>query len=98
MTLDDILDEIKSDKTIVIMAHENPDGDAIGSSLAMCLALKNLGKRADILMTEYPANFSFLPGIENIKKETDLENYDMAIVLDCPDIKRVPENFIPYFE
>ena len=98
MTLDDILKEINHAKTIVILAHENPDGDAIGSSLAMCLALKNLGKEVDVLMNEYPANFSFLPGIENIKSETDIENYDMAIVLDCPDIKRIPENFVKYFE
>lgn len=98
MTLDDILEEVNKAETFVIMAHENPDGDAIGSSLAMCLALRGMGKRADILMNEYPANFSFLPGIENIKTETEIENYDMAIVLDCPDIKRVPENLIPYFE
>ena len=98
MTLDEILNEINRVETIVIMAHENPDGDAIGSSLAMCLALRDLGKKADVLMNEYPANFSFLPGIESIKSESEIENYDMAIVLDCPDIKRVPANLIPYFE
>ncbi len=98
MTLDDILNEIKQAQKIVILAHENPDGDAIGSSLAMCLALKNMGKEVDVLMNEYPANFSFLPGIENIKFETETENYEMAIVVDCPDIKRVPANLIPYFE
>ena len=98
MTLDDILKEINNVQTIVILSHENPDGDAIGSSLAMCLALKNMGKDVDVLMNEYPANFSFLPGIENLKFETEIENYDMAIVLDCPEIKRVPSNLIPYFE
>lgn len=98
MTLDDILEEIKSAETVVIMAHENPDGDAIGSSLAMCLAIKNFGKKVDVLMKEFPANFSFLPGTENIKSFTDIENYDLAIVLDCPEIKRVPQDFIPYFE
>lgn len=98
MTLDEILKEIHQAQSVVILAHENPDGDAIGSSLAMCLALKNLGKEVDILMNEYPANFSFLPGIENIKFETTNENYDVAIVLDCPDIKRVPANLIQHFE
>ena len=98
MTLDDILKEIDHVQSVAILAHENPDGDAIGSSLAMCLALKNMGKDADVLMNEFPANFSFLPGIENIKFETEIENYDMVIVVDCPDIKRVPVNLIPYFE
>lgn len=98
MTLDDILKEIKRAETIVVLAHENPDGDAIGSSLGLCLALKNMGKQAEVLMKEYPANFSFLPGIENIKKEASFEKYDMAIVVDCPDIKRVNSIYIPYFE
>ena len=35
MTLDIILEEIKKANTIVILTHESPDGDAIGSSLAM---------------------------------------------------------------
>ena len=39
MTLDNILEEIKKAKTIAIVVHENPDGDAVGSSLAMKLAL-----------------------------------------------------------
>lgn len=98
MTLDDILKEIERAETIVVLAHENPDGDAIGSSLAFCLALQNMGKKAEVLMKAYPANFSFLPGIENIKKEASFEKYDMAIALDCPDIKRVNSEYIPYFE
>lgn len=98
MTLDDILKEIKKAENIVIMAHESPDGDAIGSSLAMYLALKDMGKNVDVLMKEFPANFSYLPGIDGIKESSNIETYDLAIVLDCPDIKRVKSEFIPYFE
>lgn len=98
MTLDEILKEIKNAETFVILAHESPDGDAIGSSLAMCLALQNMGKTAEVVMKEYPANFKFLPGIENIKTEGSLEEYDMAIVVDCPDLKRVNSIYHKYFE
>ena len=42
MTLDDILEEINKAETFVITAHENPDGDAIGSCLAMCLVLRGM--------------------------------------------------------
>lgn len=98
MTLDDILVEIKNAETVVIMAHEAPDGDAIGSSLAMCLALNNMGKKVTILMKDFPENFSYLPGKEFIKTESEIEKYDMAIVVDCPNIRRVNEEFIPYFE
>ena len=98
MTLDEILKEAKKVVTILILTHENPDGDAIGSSLGLCLALQNMGKTVEVLMSEYPANYSFLPGIENIKTEASFEKYDMAIVVDCPDIKRVNSTYIPYFE
>ena len=53
MTLDNILEEIKKAETIVILAHETPDGDAIGSSLAIGYALEELGKTPDIIIPEY---------------------------------------------
>ena len=100
MTLDEIIVEIKNASSVVILAHEGPDGDAIGSSLAMKHAIKSLGggKRVDVLMKDYPANFSYLPGVEEILKETDVEKYDLAIVLDCPDLNRVNEEYRKYFE
>ncbi len=98
MTLDDILVEINNAQTVVVMAHEAPDGDAIGSSIAMYLALKNMGKDVTVLMKDFPENFSYLKGREFIKEESEIENYDLAIVVDCPNLKRVNEEFIPYFE
>ena len=50
MTLDNILEEIKKANTIAIVVHENPDGDAIGSALAMKLALEQLNKEADVII------------------------------------------------
>lgn len=98
MTLDDIYNEIKNAENILILAHEGPDGDAIGSSLAMCLAIKEMGKNVEVLMKEYPENFSFLPGIENIKTEASMEKYDLAIALDCPDLNRINSIYTKYFE
>ncbi len=98
MTLDEILVEIKNAENIVIMAHEAPDGDAIGSSLAMCLATRNMGKNSYVLMKDIPENFSYLPGREFVITGSDIETFDLAIVLDCPNIKRVCPEFIPYFE
>ena len=45
MTLDEILEEIKNANNIVILTHETPDGDAVGSSLGMKIALEKLGKK-----------------------------------------------------
>lgn len=90
MTLDEIYKEIKNAESFIILTHENPDGDAIGSACAMALALKNMGKNnVDIYLKEYPDIYKFVPGIEMIKSDIDKENYDMAIVVDCSNITRV---------
>lgn len=98
MTLDDIFKEIKKAQNICILAHENPDGDAIGSSLGLCDVLKNMGKKVEVLMKKVPETYSFLPGSQDIKEEADSEKFDMAIVVDCPDLKRVNTGLIRYFE
>lgn len=96
MTLDNIIEEIKKAESIVILTHEAPDGDAIGSSLAMKVALKQLGKNADVIIKEFPRVFDFLPERQEVKKESDIEKYDLAISLDCADFKRLIGN--EYFE
>lgn len=97
MTLDNIVEEINKAKNIVILTHENPDGDAIGSSLAMYNALKQIGKDVDAIIPEYPKTFEFLPNSKEILKEGKNYNYDLAIALDCGDIKRL-NGFAKYFE
>ncbi len=97
MTLDNIIEEINNAKNIVILTHENPDGDAIGSSLAMYSALKQIGKNVDVIIPEYPKTFEFLPNSKEILKEGKNYNYDLAIALDCGDIKRL-DGFSKYFE
>ena len=97
MTLDNILDEIKKADTIAILVHENPDGDAVGSALAMELALKQLNKEADVIIPEFPKEFEFLPDADKIKTGTDVTSYDLVLTLDCASIKLI-NNCIDYFE
>ena len=89
MTLDNIVEEIKKANTFVIITHEAPDGDAIGSSLAMYNALIQLGKDVDVVMQEHPSIYNFLPGEDKIINNNTEKNYDVAIALDCGDIKRL---------
>ena len=91
MTLDDIKNEIENANNIVIFAHEKPDGDAIGSSLAFYIAMKNLGKDVDVIIPHYPSDFKFLPCSNEVKLKPDIEKYDLAIALDCGDIKRLDD-------
>ena len=89
MTLDNILEEIKKAQTIVVLAHESPDGDAIASSLSVMHVLEKLGKKVDVVIPEYPKDFNFLPGAEKILAKGKEEPYELAISVDCTDLKRL---------
>ncbi len=89
MTLDKILEEIKKAETIVISAHESPDGDALGSCMAMKLILEQMGKKPTVIIPEYSRLFKFLPKIEEVKKDSEVEIYDLAISLDCANLSRL---------
>lgn len=96
MTLDEILKEIKNAEKIVILTHESPDGDAIGSSLATQFLVQELGKKADVIIPEYSRLFNFLPNASDILKESSVEKYDLAITVDCADEKRIAQK--QYFQ
>lgn len=89
MTLDKILEEIKKAETIVVLTHESPDGDAVSSSLSVMHAVAQLNKEVDIIIPEYSKDFKFLPGAEKIKTESEIKKYDLAISVDCSDLKRL---------
>lgn len=97
MTIDNIKEEINKAKDIVILTHENPDGDAIGSALAMYLTLKKINKQVDVIIPEFPKNFEFLPGAQEVKREGKENVYDLAISVDVTGIKRL-NGFGKYFE
>lgn len=89
MTLDNILEEIKKAKTIVVLTHESPDGDAISSSLSVMHAISQLGKKVDVVIPEHPKDCDFLPGADKILSKGNDEPYDLAISVDCTDLKRM---------
>lgn len=89
MTLDTIKEEIEKAEKIVILTHESPDGDAIASALSVKQALKQMNKESDVIIPEYPSDFSFLPDANKIKKESQIKEYDLGIAVDCSDLKRL---------
>lgn len=97
MTIDNIKEEIQKAEDIVILTHESPDGDAVGSALAMYLTLKKLGKMVDVIIPEYANMFGFLPAANEIKKIGKQEPYDLAISVDVTGINRL-NGFAKYFE
>jgi phosphoesterase RecJ-like protein len=73
----------------LIACHENPEGDAIGSELALALALRRMGKTATVLNADpVPGNLRFLPGADTVVFEEDGSGYEVAVVLDCGSPER----------
>ena len=73
----------------LIACHENPEGDAIGSELALALALRKIGKTATVLNSDpVPGNLRFLPGADTVRSEEDGSGYEVAVVLDCGSPER----------
>jgi len=89
MDRESIVSSLKNKDCFSIIAHVSPDGDAIGSSLALYNALKQLGKTCKVFIDDkLPQKYSYLPGFENISsKDAEIE-YGNVVVLDCGDIDR----------
>ena len=78
--------EISISEKIILTAHRDPDGDAIGSVLAMQEALQNIGKDVEIVLDEMPKVFLELKNTDKIITISEFEKsnkkYDLAIFLD----------------
>lgn len=87
-------DLIRNSKNIFIASHINPDGDNIGSSLALALALKKNNKNVFVLKSDIvPKNFVFLPGIDLIEDyNEEMGGIDLFVALDCGDEHRLGKN------
>ena len=84
---------LKAARDIALVCHVSPDGDTLGSALALKLALDKLGKRAVIIcQDETPALYSQLPGIDAIITPGAYHNTpDIAVFLDISTIDRAGE-------
>lgn len=87
-----IAEAIHARQRFVISSHSRPDGDSIGSSLAMAYALRALGKHADVMHADpAPAPFAPFPGVGEILVTAavpDGARYDAAIIMECGDLGR----------
>lgn len=88
--LSPILEHLQKADSFLLLAHVNPDGDALGSLCGLAHLLDVLGKKGNILLTDnMPDRFSWLeppwPLICSIPSEED----PCVVVLDCADVDRV---------
>lgn len=67
MTISELAAWFGDKDDIVVISHVSPDGDAIGSALAVKLAFESMGKRACVILADpVPRRYMFLPGAEDI--------------------------------
>ena len=85
-----IADEIRKRRRFVLSSHVRPDGDAIGSQLAMVYALRHLGKEARVVNRDAPpAPMTVFPGVEDIEVAERIDDPgDAVIVMECGDLGR----------
>jgi len=97
----EIINIIKNAKSILIAPHVNPDGDCIGSAVALKLLLKKEFNKNSVLFiqSKVPDVYKFLLETENFKTADELENqtFDLVIAEDCAAFDRLT-SAIPFFE
>ena len=80
-------------RSVLVASHVRPDGDAVGSLLALGLALENAGKQVQMVLADgVSGSFRHLEGSEKIKNRVD-GTFDTFITVDCADYRRTGKPF-----
>ena len=85
-----ILDFLRANERFVVCSHSRPDGDAVGSMLAMGMLLEQMGKHVDLVTADrVPAVYRGLPGADRIETRIGVHGlYDAVVVLECDGLPR----------
>jgi phosphoesterase RecJ-like protein len=89
-TLQDVGEAIGARERFIVASHARPDGDAVGSQMAMALALEALGKQVTVVSADPPPEVCrALPGVDTIViGPTVAGEWDAAIVMECGELAR----------
>jgi bifunctional oligoribonuclease and PAP phosphatase NrnA len=86
----EVIKAIQKARSVLIVTHTDPDGDAVGSMLAMYLALKGKGKKASMYCRDrVPEIYKFLPQSDKVKHSLSKAKFDIVIAVDCGSENRV---------
>lgn len=85
-----LINLIKQNNSFLLVGHINPEGDSLGSSLALALGLKKLGKKDVCVVSKDPVPevLRFLPSSKTVKQKPARKKYDVVILLDCNEMSR----------
>ena len=88
--LGEVTELIEKHHTFAITTHLRPDGDGLGSSLALNWILRALNKESEVISCDLvPHSYRSLPGSSEIRTVPDLDKkYDAVFVIECSDVTR----------
>lgn len=86
----DLIERIRQGGRFVVASHQRPDGDAIGSVMALALALRGLGKAATVVTDAIPPLFlQPFPHVDTIRITPEVtEAFDAALIMECSELAR----------
>src|ERR1051325_2496488 len=88
--LGQVVQLIEQNQRFMITSHIRPDGDGLGSGLALYWMIRSLGKDADVILRDrVPPGYTVLPGSDLVMVRDDVtESYDAAFIIECSDVDR----------
>ena len=96
-TIQSIVSEIGRNRSFLVTSHEGPDGDAVGSSLALASFLRGIGKEVCVhLQDPVPELYAFLPGADSVQAHIPDRDFDVAFVLDIGELRRAGAEFCAF--
>ena len=101
VTIETLAEWLKARDDIVLLGHVSPDGDAAGSNLALCRALRTMGKRAVVCLPGgMPHLYAGLPGADEIIAPGDVLPFEprTALAVDISDTTRLDEKGLALFD
>lgn len=96
-TIQNIVEAIRTNGSFLLTSHESPDGDAIGSTLALASFLRRLGKDVCVHLRDgVPELFGFLPGSDGVVRHVPDRDFDISFVLDVGELRRAGDEFCAF--
>src|SRR4051794_17964850 len=97
----EVADRIRAGRNFLITSHRNPDGDALGSGLALQRLIRQLGKTARVQVRDgFGAALHNIPGANEVAVTDELpadypNGYDAVFTMECPEVERTGYRVLP---
>lgn len=93
-TIQKIIEVIRSNSSFLLTSHEGPDGDAVGSTLALASFLRKIGKDVTVHFRDtVPELYAFLPACASVQSHIPERSFDVSFVLDIGEKRRAGSEF-----